>query len=198
MERVKMPYNLMKTLTDSTKITEEIDAKPVKESLDQLKSGLSGDNIESLSAIVDAGNGLISTIERQRGQVTKILDFSDEYIQALNNYGDGLRTLVRKLSIAEQTLVLYGERFGQGVDAFNTILNQVSPLSYFYEAHRERLLEKMRNWLEKARMWSEHSGVIVRSLRAVRNKVERVLDAQNAPPEFLATDLCVPIPESPC
>jgi phospholipid/cholesterol/gamma-HCH transport system substrate-binding protein len=198
MERVKMPYNLMKTLTDSTKITEEVDAKPVKESLDQLKNGLSGDNIESLSAIIDAGNSLISTIEKQRGQLTSILNFSDEYIRALNNYGDGLRTLVRKTSIVEQTLVLYGEKFGRGIEKFTLVLSELSPLAYFYDAHRDKLLEKIRNWLEKARMWSEHSGVIVRSLRAVRNKVERVLDAQNAPPEFLATDLCIPIPESPC
>jgi len=198
MERVKMPYSLMKTLTDSTKVTEEIDTKPVKESLDQLKTGLSGGNIESLSTIVDAGNSLMATIEKQRGQLTKILDFSDEYIRALNNYGDGLRELVRKTSIVEQTLVLYGENFGLGIEKFNTVLNQLSPLAFFYDAHHDDLLEKIRNWLQKARMFSEHNGVIVRSLRAMRNKVERVLDAQNAPPEFLATDLCIPVPGRPC
>jgi phospholipid/cholesterol/gamma-HCH transport system substrate-binding protein len=32
----------------------------------------------------------------------------------------------------------------------------------------------------------------------VRRKIERVLDAQNAPPELLATDLCMPVPGSPC
>lgn len=198
MERVKMPYNLMKTLSDSTKITEDVDTEPVKASLDQLQNGLSGNNSDSLSAIADAGNSIMSTIEKQRGQLTRILNFSDEYIRAINGYSDGLRTMVRKLSIVEQTLVLYGEKFGLGIEKFSTVLRQLAPLSYFYDAHRDKLLEKMRDWLQKARMWSEHSGAIVRSLRAVRNKVERVLDAQNAPPEFLATDLCIPIPESPC
>ena len=36
--------------------------------------------------------------------------------------------------------------------------------------------------------------MIVRALRSLRNKIERVLDAQNAPPELLATDMCMPIP----
>ncbi|MUL49456.1 MCE family protein [Mycobacterium sp. CBMA293] len=198
VERVKMPYNLMKALSDSTKLTEEVDTRSVKESLDQLQQGLSGNNIESLSAVVDAGNSIMSAIERQRGQLTKILNFSDEYIRAINNYGDELRSMVRKISLVEQTLVLYGENFGLGIEKFNTVLNQVSPLAYFYDAHREELLEKMRNWLEKARMWAEHNGTIIRAVRAMRNKMERVLDAQNAPPEFLATDLCMPVPGGQC
>jgi phospholipid/cholesterol/gamma-HCH transport system substrate-binding protein len=188
----------MKTLSDSTDITEKVEANPVRETLDQFQNGFSGDNIESLSTMVDAGNSVMSTIETQRGQLSKILNFSDEYIRAMNGYGDGLRALVRKTSLVEQTLVLYGENFGIGIEKFNTVLNELSPLAYFYDAHREKLLEKMRDWLEKARMWSEHNGVIVRSLRAMRNKVERVLDAQNAPPEFLATDMCMPVPGSQC
>ncbi len=71
-------------------------------------------------------------------------------------------------------------------------------LATFYLNHRDWFIERVRNWTEKARMWAERSGVIVRALRLVRNKIERVLDAENAPPELLATDLCMPIPGSPC
>jgi len=198
LERVRMPYSLVQTLADATKITDKVNAKPLKESLDQLQQGLTGTNVESLSAIIDAGNSLMSTIEKQRGQVTAILDLSDEYIRALSNFGDGLRQLVRKTSIAEQALVLYGEQFGEGIKAFGGVLDQLSPVAYFYMNHRDKFLEKARDWLERARMWAEHNGVIVRGLREVRNKIERVLDAQNAPPELLATDLCIPVPGSPC
>jgi phospholipid/cholesterol/gamma-HCH transport system substrate-binding protein len=197
-ERVTMPYNLMQTLADSTKVTEKVDPKPLKESLDQLQHGLSGDNVQALSAIVDAGNTLMSTIQRQRGQVTEILNFSDEYIRALNNYSDGLRTLVRKASLAERTLDLYSKEFGEGVRLFSQVLDQLAPITYFYVNHRDKFLEKVRDWLERARMWAEQNGVIIRGVREVRNKIERVLSAQNAPPELLATDMCMPIPGSPC
>ncbi|MGO9100383.1 MAG: MCE family protein, partial [Mycobacterium sp.] len=96
------------------------------------------------------------------------------------------------------TLVLYGEQFGEGIKTFGGVLDQLSPVAYFYMNHRDKFLEKVRNWLEKARMWAEQNGVIVRGLREVRNKIERVLDAQNAPPELLATDLCMPVPGSTC
>jgi phospholipid/cholesterol/gamma-HCH transport system substrate-binding protein len=198
LERVRMPYNLMQTLADSTKITDQVNPKPLKESLDQLQHGLTGENVESLSAIIDAGNTLMSTIQKQRGQVTAILNFSDEYIRSLNNYSDGLRTLVRKISIAEQALDLYSKEFGDTLLNFGHVFDEFSPLAQFYVNHRDKFLERVRDWLERARMWAEQNGVIIRGMREVRNKIERVLGAQNAPPELLATDMCMPIPGSPC
>jgi phospholipid/cholesterol/gamma-HCH transport system substrate-binding protein len=198
LERVRMPYSLMTILADTTKITDKLQGNPLKETLDQLQSGLSGDNVEALSSVIDAGNSLVSTIQKQRGQLTAILNFSNEYINALNGYNDGIRTLVRKISIVIQTLVIYGKKFGDGITAFADVLGQLSPIAYFYRDHRADFMEKVRHYLETARMWSEHNGAVIRSLRLIENKFQRVFDAQNAPPELLATDLCVPIPGSPC
>ncbi len=198
LERVRMPYSLMTTLADTTKITDKLEGNPLKQTLDQLQRGLTGDNVEALSSLIDAGNSLVSTIQRQRGQITAILNFSDEYINALNGYKDGLRTLIRKISIVTQTLVIYGKKFGDGITAFADVLGQLSPIAYFYRDHRADFMEKVRHYLETARMWSEHNGAVVRSLRVIENKLQRVFDAQNAPPDLLATDLCVPMPGSPC
>lgn len=197
-ERVKMPYNLTTILADSTKITENVQGNPLRESLDQVQQGLTGNNVNSLAAIVDAGNALVSTIEKQRGQLTSILQFTNEYVSAMNGFQDGLRTLIGKISIALQTLVIYGEKFGDGILKFSGVLGQLAPVSYFYRDHRADFMEKARHYLETARMWAEHNGAIVRSLRLIQNKLARLLDAQNAPPQFLATDLCVPLEGSPC
>ncbi|MGH3556397.1 MAG: MlaD family protein [Mycobacterium sp.] len=198
VERVTMPYNLMRTLADSNKITENVNAKPLNQSLNQLQRGLKGSNVESLSAIIDAGNSLMSTIEKQRGQITAILNLSDEYIHALSNFGDQLKQLVRKTAILEQTLIIYGEGFASAIKGMGDILDALAPVGYFYQNHRDEFLEKVRYTQEKARYWADRSGVIIRALRLVRRKIERVADAQNAPPELLATDLCMPIPGSPC
>lgn len=198
VERVKMPYNLMQTLADSDRLANEIDPQPLKASLDQLQQGLKGDNVQTLSTVIDAGNTLMSTLDRQRGQVTSILNFSNEYLAALNDFGGELREILRKMTIVTQTLVLYGENFGNGLQKFSQMLIALTPVAYFYDNHRAEFLEKARAWLEKARMWSEHNGALVRTMRTLRNKIERVLDAQNAAPELLATDICMPIPGSSC
>ncbi len=198
VERVTMPYNLMRTLADATKITDHINPAPLNKSLDQVQRGLTGTNVESLTAIVDAGNVLMSTIEKQRGQVSAILNMSDEYIHTLSNFGDELKVLLRKISIIEQTLIIYGEGFGSAIKGMGDILDALAPVGYFYQNHRDEFLDKVRYTQEKARYWADRSGVIIRAMRLVRAKVERVLDAQNAPPELLATDLCMPIPGSPC
>lgn len=198
LQRVTMPYNLMRTLTDATKITDNTNAVPIRESLEQVKSGLSGPNAATITSVIDAGNSLMSTIDAQRGQITAILNMSDEYIKSLSDFSDGLRQLVRKISILETTLTLYGEGFGSALTGLGQVLDGLEPVATMYLNHRDWFIEKVRNWTVKARMWADHNGAIVRGLRLIRNKIERVLDAQNAPAELLATDLCLPVPGMVC
>jgi virulence factor Mce-like protein len=198
VERVAMPYNLMRTLADATKITNGVNPKPINESLNELQAGLQGDNLETLSAVIDAGNSIMSTVDRQRGQITDILNLSDEYIQSLSNWENQFKQLIRKVSIIEQTLVLYSKNLTGAIVGLSEVLRALGPVSHFYMEHRDRFLEKVRQWQERARMWADRSGLIVEGLRSVRTKLDRVLDAQNAPPELLATDLCIPVPGAPC
>jgi phospholipid/cholesterol/gamma-HCH transport system substrate-binding protein len=198
VERVTMPYSLMRTLADATKITDNVAPKPINESLNQVQQGLTGTNVESVSAVIDAGNKVMSTIENQRGQVSAILKLSNEYLSDVNGYKEELKDLVRKISIIEQSLTLYSKGLAGAMTGFGNILDGLSPIFIFYQNHRDEALAKIRDRLEKARMWSERNGVIVRSLRLARTKIERVLGAQQAAPELLATDLCMPIPGSPC
>src|SRR3978361_201869 len=60
LERVTMPYSLMRTLTDATKITDNVAPKPINESLNQVQQGLTGTNVDSVSAVIDAGNKVMS------------------------------------------------------------------------------------------------------------------------------------------
>ncbi|MGU3650721.1 MlaD family protein [Mycolicibacterium sp. A43C] len=199
IERVTMPYNLMQTLADATKVTDHVDPRPIRESLDQIETGLQGANVDTLSAIIDAGSAITATIDRQRGQITSILDLSDEYIQSLRNYRGQLQQLVSKIAILEQTLVLYGKAFGDALSGMGDIADSfLGPFGRFWVNHREDFIDKVRSWQERFRRWADNNSRIIPRLRRVRDKLERVLDAQNARPELLATDLCIPMPGSGC
>lgn len=199
MERVTMPYNLMRALADSTKITERVDPKPIRQSLDEIQKGLTGTNVETLTAIISAGHGVTETIDRQRGQISAILNLSDEYIEALSNFQEEFREIIRKLAILEQALVLYGKGFGDGLMGMGLVGDAVlRPLGEFWVNNREEFIEKVRDAQDSVRRWVENNSRLVPRLRRVREKMERVLDAQNAQPELLATDFCIPMPGSPC
>jgi phospholipid/cholesterol/gamma-HCH transport system substrate-binding protein len=199
VERVTMPYSLMRALTDSTKITERVKPKPIRESLDQIQQGLTGTNVQTLSAVIEAGNALTSTMERQRGQVTAILNLSDEYIESLRNFTGELKALVSKLSILEQTLVLYGKGFGGALKGFGDVGDAfLRPFGDFWVNHREEFIEKVRDWQDRVTRWKDNDSRIIPRLRRIRNKIQRMLDAENAPPDLLATDLCIPMAGSPC
>nr|WP_330219860.1 MlaD family protein [Mycolicibacter kumamotonensis] len=198
LERVTMPYNLMRVLADTPKLTEGVDPEPINRSLGQLQAALTGNNLESLSSVVAAGQSLVSAIERQRGQVTAILELSDNYLKNLVSFQDGLRYLVRRAALTEQMLVLYGRGFGSSVLGIADVFDSLAPLGNYYYNHRDDFLQKVRHYQDFARYWMERYGVIVRVIRYLRRKIERTLDAETAGPEFLATDLCIPIPGIEC
>ncbi|SHX53019.1 Mce family protein [Mycobacteroides abscessus subsp. bolletii] len=198
VERVTMPYSLVRTLTDATKITDNVRARPIKESVDQLQHGLDGTNVESLSAILDAGNTLTSTIERQRGQLSQILRMSNEYVGALANYTDRLKDLVGKVALIEQMLTIYSSGFAAAWKGLGDAGDRLGPLGTAYVNHREKFLQKVVDWQEVFRLWAERSGAMVQWLRGQRDWMERILDSQNAPPELLATDVCIPVAGSVC
>jgi phospholipid/cholesterol/gamma-HCH transport system substrate-binding protein len=198
LSRVTMPYSLIRTLTDTTKITENVNTKPINESLNQISQGLTGTNIQVVTSTINAGNALMSTVERQRGQVTKILNLSDEYIRSLSNYRDKFAQLVRKVSILTQTLVIYDKGLSQTLQGLGDIVQALKPLGDFYETHRLEFIEKIRDFLDRGRLFVERNGLTIRVLKRTQNLFDRVLNAQNADPGLLATDLCVPVPGSAC
>ncbi|MGB8404296.1 MAG: MlaD family protein [Mycobacterium sp.] len=198
LSHVTMPYSLVRALTDTTKITENVNPTPVNESLNQIAHGLTGTNVEVVSNVINAGNGLMSAVERQRGQVTKILDISDEYIKTLANYREKFADLLRKVSIVIQTLVIYNSGLAGTLQGLGEVLLDLIPIADFYENHRLAFVEKVRNYLSRGQDFVTRNGVTIRGLQRVQNLMDRVLDAQNAPPGLLATDLCMPLPGSPC
>jgi phospholipid/cholesterol/gamma-HCH transport system substrate-binding protein len=197
-DRVTMPYNLMRTLADATKITDNVSTKPINESLNQIQAGLSGTNTESLSAAIDAGNSLMSAISRQRGQVSAILNMSDEYLESLTGFREELKQMVLKVALVEQTLTLYGKGFAGTLDGLGKILVGLRPVGVWYRKHRPEFLEKVRSWEQRGRLFLDRNGLTIRSLHRIQDKINRILDAQDGRPELLATDLCIPVPGSAC
>jgi phospholipid/cholesterol/gamma-HCH transport system substrate-binding protein len=197
-ERVTLPYSLVRALTDTTKLTKNVETTPINESLNQVQQGLTGSNLETISSVMDAGTKLTDALERQRGQITAILNLSDEWLQKLANYRGQLQGMLDKISILEQTLVLYGKNFGLAMMGLGDIVEHIQGLGPFYLNHREEFLAKFIHWQQTARTWADRSGLIVRILRRTRDRMMTTLDRQNAPRELLATDLCIPLPESPC
>jgi hypothetical protein len=195
-----MPYNLIQALSDTTKITEHVVPKPIKENIDQLQQGLRGTNAESVTTLLNAGNSIADTLDRQRGELSKILALSDEYIDQLANYRDVLQKYIRKVAILEESLVLQGKSFGDALSGIGAIVEALHPVLDLYYTHKEDFLERARAILGEFRTITSRNGVVVRLLGRIHDRMERALDRQNnfIRPELLATDICIPVHGSPC
>jgi phospholipid/cholesterol/gamma-HCH transport system substrate-binding protein len=199
-DRVTMPYSLIRTLSDATKITDQVAPRPINESLNQLQKGLAGGNTEILAKILDAGNSVSEVMERQRGQLTSILEMSNEYLQTMNGNRELVEHLISRISILEETLVLYSKGFAGSLDGLGKIIDKIYPVIPFYFSHRQDFLNRVRGILGEIQTIADRNGVVVRVLRRIRGRLQTTLDAQNTgtPSELLATDLCFPIEGSRC
>jgi phospholipid/cholesterol/gamma-HCH transport system substrate-binding protein len=199
-ERVTMPYSLIQTLTDMTKITGAVTPKPIRESIDQLQQGLRGTNIQSVTAVLNAGNSIADTLDRQRGQLSKILQLSDEYIDTLANYRDQLQEYIRKTAVLEESLILMGKSFADAILGIGAVVVALRPVLDLYFTHRDDFLEKAQAILGDLRTIAGRNGAIVRLLGRIHDRMEIALDKQNnfVRPELLATDICIPVHGSPC
>jgi phospholipid/cholesterol/gamma-HCH transport system substrate-binding protein len=201
LDRVTMPYSLIRALADTTKITNDVAPRPINEALNQMQQGLTGTNPDAVTEIVNAGDAITRTLERQRGQITSILDFSNEYISRLNGDRELLEYLISRIAILEETLVLYGQGFAAALDGLGKVgQGALEPLTHFYMPHREDFLARVRGVLGEVQGIADRNGVTVRVLRRIRERMETTLAAQNngTPPELFATDLCIPTEGSRC
>jgi phospholipid/cholesterol/gamma-HCH transport system substrate-binding protein len=200
MARVTLPYSLIRTLSDATKVTGQVAPRSINESLNQLQQGLTGSNTEVLAKLLQAGNAVSEVMERQRGQLTSILNVSNEYIEQLNGNRELLEYMISRVAILEETLVLYGKGFGTAIEGMGQITQRLAPVGPWYMSHRQDFLDRMRGVLGEFQTIADRNGVLVRFLRRVRQRMQTTLDAQNdgTPPQLLATDLCFPTEGSRC
>lgn len=200
VERVTMPYSLIRTLSDATKITERVEPRPIKESLNQIQEGLTGTNTEILAKVVDAGDSVSQVLERQRGQLTSILEMSNEYIGTMNHNRELLEYLIARVAILEEAMSLYGDGFAGGMLGLGKVVDKIYPLIPFYFEHRDDFIARVRGVLSEFQTVADRNGALVRWLRRIRGAMQNTLDAQNAgtPPQLLATDLCFPIEGKIC
>lgn len=197
-ERVTMPYSLIETLSDTTKVTARVKPKPINESLNLIQQGLQGRNLETVSAIIDAGNSLVSAIEKQRGQITETLDVSNQYVRAFTGYRAKLEQIIRHVNIQMQQFSLYSKGFGEALYGLGEIVIDLKFLGDYYVSHRHQAIEKIRHYLREIQLLSARNGLTVRLGHRFQNLGNRIFDAQNAPPALMESDLCIPVPGSPC
>lgn len=203
-ERVTLPYSLIQVLSDTTKVTEHVTTKPIEDSIDQLQHGVTDKNADVVTELLRTGNKLTESLQRQRGQISAILDMSNEYIGRLNDNQQLVEYMVDRIAVIEETLSLYRKGFAGAIAEFGEVLRRLEEPLHMYMDHRTDWLQRMQGLLNEFQAIADRrgnaSGYLQRILRRIRYRMELSLDQQDADtrPELLATDLCIPVEGSPC
>jgi virulence factor Mce-like protein len=203
-ERVTMPYSLIQVLSDTTKVTEHVAPMPIADSINQVQQGVTDTNSDVLAELLSAGNNLTDSLQRQRGQISSILEMSNEYVERLNDNQQLVEYMISRLAVIEESLMLYQKGFFGSIAKFGEVLRRLEGPLGTYMDHRTEWLQRLQGIQNEYQAIADRtgnsSGYLQRILRRLRWRMEVSVDQQDADtrPELLATDLCIPIEGSPC
>jgi virulence factor Mce-like protein len=203
-ERVTKPYSLIQVLSDTTKVTEHVAPVPIADSINEVQHGVTDTNSDVLAELLRAGNNLTDSLQRQRGQISSILEMSNEYVERLNDNQKLVEYMISRLAVIEESLMLYRRGFIGAIAKFGEILRRLEEPLHLYMDHRTDWLQRLQGIQNEYQAIADRtgnaSGYLQRILRRMRWRMELSIDQQDADtrPELLATDLCIPVEGSPC
>ncbi len=128
-------------------------------------AGVDGTNIEVVSTVIDAGNALMSTVERQRGQVTSILKPLRRVHRSLSAYRDSLRNCQSVDPDPDPGDLRQGVL--QTLQGLGDVLLALKTSGGLLRDAPHRIRRrKVRSFLEKGRLFVERNGLIIQGAQA--------------------------------
>ena len=198
-ERVTLPYSLIRALTDTTKITQGVPDRSGQPSAEPGTAGVDRPEPRVASRRSShAGSKLTETLDRQSGQLSAILTCPMNTSTAWPTTAANFRSWSARSPSWSRRWCCTARACPRPWWAWATSSQGLGPVGELYLNHRDKFLARFIHGQQTIRAWADRSGLIVRILRRTRDRMEATLDVQHAPPELLATDLCIPLPESPC
>jgi len=201
-DRVSVPYTIADTLQELPRITDNVNGKPIDQSLQQVADGLSQAN-PSIRNAIDGLQTLSTVMDDQKVQVRSILDMANEYLTTFDNSRDFVFELVRKVNIALSQYYTYRAGFSQAYKGLGGVLERVGVLAQFYLNHTDQVYPAVVAAREPLRRLNDTTSGFINQLVPLRDELMRLIGPANAADQnagFVldATSMCLPVPGRAC
>ncbi|WHU47415.1 MlaD family protein [Gordonia sp. L191] len=201
-DRVSVPYTIADTLQELPRITDNVNGKPIDQSLQQVADGLSQAN-PSIRNAIDGLQTLSTVMDDQKVQVRSILDMANEYLTTFDNSRDFVFELVRKVNIALSQYYTYRAGFSQAYKGLGGVLERVGVLAQFYLNHTDQVYPAVVAARDTLRRLNDTTSGFINQLVPLRDQLMRLIGPANAADQnagFVldATSMCLPVPGRAC
>ncbi|MGA4790827.1 MlaD family protein [Nocardia sp. AB354] len=200
-DHVVVPYSIGDVLQAAPHVTDQLDGGKIDANIDQVADALQH-NATSISSIISGMNSVAGVMDRQRGQVRKIMDTASEYLETFNGSREFVFELLREVEIVESTYSNTHEGFDRAYELIGDILHRTESVSRFYLEHKDELLAGVNRARQSIADFQQALGPALDNLKVLRQQLEAWLGPEGLKKvgggTLLSSQVCIPIPGRSC
>ncbi|MFE6861820.1 MlaD family protein [Nocardia sp. NPDC057668] len=200
-ERVGIPYNLTAAFQDAVRPVREVDGTVLRQNLAQLSNSLDK-SPESVRSAVQAAQDLVGLLDRQNSDISRTLNFADEYLTAMRENSDVLARLVTTLGTMVNIIQNNKTQVANALNDLAAVLQDLAPLGTAWDRGLKERAQPLADAIPPLEQLATRLGELIVSLKAMGDKLLPLLPPEGgiSVDQSAATvaGICVPVPGGVC
>lgn len=202
VERVQLPYSLNEVFEDAIAPITELDGEGIGRSMEGIGDALAT-SPSSVRRMVDGLSQFAESLDRQKRQISQVLELVDEYSAALEQSEDQLAKFVRSVNQLE-TAVLGKQNEMRHAGALTvSAIQRLSALDSVYQSAYKPLMPLIAELVPAIGDISGLLDDMLASVRTLSRRAEVILSPGAIPVDdsgrvVAAEPVCVPVPGRVC
>ncbi|MFI6866751.1 MlaD family protein [Nocardia sp. NPDC050406] len=203
MDRVRLPYSLVRTLQDAAAPIDKIDGATLRENFAAMQDSLTA-SPEALRRMGTAMLDFVGILERQNDDISRALTVSTEYLRNISDNKSLLGTFVRQVGMLETLGLSKQAEIEETIRVLGELLARLAALEPVWRERLEPMVDALHRTLPQlkdigARLLAVQNGFtdLRERLTAAVTPADGVTVDQSAlvadAPEF-----CIPVPGRGC
>lgn len=200
VDRVRLPYSLIRTLQDASTPIQQVDGDTVRKNFDALQDSLSG-NPDALRRMGDAMQGLVTLVNRQNTDVSRALTVMDEYLTAVNGNRSLLGTFIRKIGSLETDGLAKKTEIAESLSITAALLNRIAGIEPAWHTELEPLADQLEQAVPQLEDLGRRFDQALNSLGEIKARLQAAAGPGVTVDQSditVSAPVCIPLPGREC
>ncbi|WP_280357971.1 MlaD family protein [Nocardia otitidiscaviarum] len=198
-DRVRLPYNLMRTFQDAATPLARIDGDVLRDNLTALQRSLS-ENPDSVRRVTAALTTTVDILDRQRDDIAATLTVATEYLTTIDGATSTIGVFLRRIGAVETILIDKRDEINAAVPLTVRFLSRIAALEPAYRATLQPLVHEFAAALPELQRLGQRLDEMIGTIGDLSSRLadlapEGVVVDQSA---VVLAPICVPLPGKGC
>ncbi|QLY29566.1 MlaD family protein [Nocardia huaxiensis] len=203
MDRVRLPYSLIRTLQDAATPIAQVDGDTLRENFGALQDSLT-DSPDALRRMGNAMETLVGLLNRQNTGISQAMSVMDEYLTAINGNRSLIGTFLREIGSLETAGLAKKAEIAESLRICAELLSRIAGIEPAWKSTLEPLADKLAESVPQLEDLGRRFDQAITNLGQIKTRLAGAVTPQDgvvldqSALTVTAPELCVPLPGKGC